>query len=121
MENLTMNMLFTAFFFAIAFDFITGIMVAWKNGKITSRVCGDGLFRTMGECILLLILSLINNIFPHTNVLLTFLAFLLLAFLFKEGVSITENLHQLGVWTPKWAKKALEICVEKLDSMEDKK
>ena len=118
MEKITINMLFTAFFFAIGFDFITGVFVAWRNGKVKSKVCANGLFQTMGECILLLILSLINSIFPNTSIVLIFLLF---AFLFKESISIIENLHQLGVWIPKCIKKGLEVCVEKIDAMEVKK
>ena len=127
MEALTMDMLFSAFFITIAADFIFGIIVAKKNGKIKSRVCSDGLFRTMGECVLLLLLAMLNSVFPTKHIMHIFLGFLLLALLFKECVSILENLYQLGVWIPKWARKSLEICADKMDSidikelMEDKK
>lgn len=118
MENLTLHILFKAFFGAIAFDFITGVFKSFKKGKVESGVCADGLLQTTGECIYLLLLAFINKIFPCTSIILTIL---LLAFIFKEGISILENLYQLGVWIPKWVKKALEVCVEKIDSMEVKK
>ena len=118
MENIKMHSLFTVFTYLIGFDFISGSFRGWKNGKVESRVCGDGLFRTMGECILLLILIILNNIFPQTDILL---AIILLALIFKECISILENLHQLGVWIPKWVKKGLEVCVDKIDSIDIEK
>lgn len=117
MKTLTMHSLFTAFTWLIAIDFVSGTFRGWRKGKVQSRVCGDGLFRTMGECILLLILILFNRSFPQTDILL---GFLLLAFIFKECISIIENLYQLGVWIPKWVKNGLEACVERIDAIDIK-
>jgi toxin secretion/phage lysis holin len=118
MKALTMNMLFTTLFILIIFDFILGIMVACKNRNLASRTCSDGLFRKMGECALLLLISIINGVFPHQNILHFYLAFLIFALIIKEMISIGENLHLLNVWIPQFIKKSLSVCVDKIDSID---
>ena len=118
MDFISIDKLFEVFFYWIGLDFITAVFVAFKNGKVESRKCGDGLFSSAGECIYLFILLLINKIFPEARLILQIL---LLGFIFKESISIIENLYKLGVWIPKWVKKSLEVCVEKIDLMEGKK
>lgn len=103
------------FFLAIVFDFITGVIVAAKNGKLRSRTCSDGLFRSIGELLVLSIMLIINNAVPTTNAMITTLA---IGFIFKEGLSICENLVKLGVWIPSSFKKMLEVGVDKVDKGE---
>ena len=39
-----------------------------------------------------------------------------IGFIFKEGLSITENLVQLDVWVPDSIKKMLEVGVDKVNN-----
>ena len=89
MELITLENLFTIFFIAIVIDFLTGVLVAAKEGKLKSRTCSNGIFRTMGEFVILTIFLCIDYLIPNISAMLsTFI----IAFIFKEGLSIIENL-----------------------------
>ena len=115
MELVTLEILFMIFFSAIVTDFITGVLVAAKQGKLKSRTCSNGMFRSIGECIVLVIFILIDRLVPGLSLILsTFI----LGFVFKEGLSIVENLVQLDVWIPDSIKQTLEVGVNKVNSKE---
>lgn len=115
MELVTLEVLFMIFFGAIVTDFITGVLVAAKQGKLKSRTCSNGMFRSIGECIVLVIFILIDRLVPGLSLILsTFI----LGFVFKEGLSIVENLVQLDVWVPDSIKQMLEVGVNKVNSKE---
>ena len=115
MELVTLEVLFMIFFGAIVTDFITGVLVAAKQGKLKSRTCSNGMFRSIGECIVLVIFMLMDRLVPGLSLILsTFI----LGFVFKEGLSVVENLVQLDVWVPDSIKKMLEVGVNKVNSKE---
>ena len=117
MELVTLKVLFMIFFGAIVIDFITGVLVAAKQGKLKSRTCSNGMFRSIGECVVLEIFMLIDRLIPGLNLILsTFVV----GFVFKEGLSIVENLVELGVWVPESIKKTLEVGVNEVNSKEVK-
>ena len=115
MELVTLEVLFLIFFGAIVTDFITGVLVAAKQGKLKSRTCSNGMFRSIGECIVLVIFILMDRLVPELSLILsTFI----LGFVFKEGLSVVENLVQLDVWIPDSIKQTLEVGVNKVNSKE---
>ena len=115
MELVTLEVLFLIFFGAIVTDFITGVLVAAKQGKLKSRTCSNGMFRSIGECIVLVIFILMDRLVPGLSLILsTFI----LGFVFKEGLSVVENLVQLDVWIPDSIKQTLEVGVNKVNSKE---
>ena len=117
MDLVTLEVLFIVFFGAIVVDFITGVLVAAKQGKLKSRTCSNGMFRSIGECIVLVIFLGVNYLIPNLNLMLsTFVV----GFIFKEGLSIVENLIKLDVWIPDSIKKMLEAGVDKVNSKEVK-
>ena len=117
MELITLEVLFMIFFGAIVIDFITGVLVAAKQGKLKSRACSNGMFRSIGECIVLVVFLGIDYLIPNVSMMLsTFIV----GFIFKEGVSIFENLIQLDVWIPDSIKKMLEVGIDKINSKEVK-
>ena len=61
---ITLETLFLIFFAAIIVDFLTGILVAAKQGKLKSRTCSNGMFRSLGECIVLAIFVFISHYIP---------------------------------------------------------
>ena len=115
MELATLEVLFMIFFGAIVTDFITGVLVAAKQGKLKSRTCSNGMFRSIGECIVLVIFILIDRLVPGLSLILSTFV---LGFVFKEGLSIVENLVQLDVWIPDSIKQKLEVGVNKVNSKE---
>ena len=114
MEQITLESLFLVFFGAITIDFITGVLVSAKKGKLKSRTCSNGMFRSIGECIVLVMFVGISKLMPSLDfVFSTFTC----GFIFKEGLSIVENLVGLDVWIPNSLKKALEVGVEKVENI----
>ena len=117
MELITLENLFMIFFIAIIIDFLTGVLVGAKEGRLKSRTCSNGIFRTLGEFIILTIFLCIDYIIPGlSGMLSTFV----IAFVFKEGLSIIENLIRLDVYIPNSIKRALEVGVEKVENKEVK-
>lgn len=115
MGLITLEVLFLIFFVAICIDFITGILVAAKYGKLKSRTCSNGIFRSIGECIVLFMFIFISKLIPSLE--LVFSTFIL-GFIFKEVLSIVENLVGLEVWVPESLKTMLEVGVDRVDKID---
>ena len=113
MELVTVEVLFMIFFGSIVFDFISGVLVAAKNGRLKSRTCSNGLFRSVGECIVLAIFLCVDYFIPNIRLILSTFV---LGFIFKEGLSIAENLTALDVWIPDSIKKMLEVGADKINN-----
>lgn len=113
--NVTIDVLFKIFFMAIIVDFITGVLVAAKEGKLKSRSCSNGMLRSLAECIVLIMIMYINYCIPSLG---TFLNTFVVGFIFKEGLSICENLVKLDAWIPQVIKNSLEVGVDKFDKGE---
>ena len=95
-------------------DFVTGVLVAAKKGRLKSRTCSNGMFRSIGECIVLGIFMSVDYLVPSLNsILVTFIA----GFIFKERLSIVENLVNLDVWIPESIKKTLQVETDKINNL----
>ena len=105
--------LFQLFFMAIVIDFITGIINAGKQGKLKSRTCSDGMFRTLGELIVLVIFITVS---PYVPDLANYVSVFILGFILKECISIMENLVGLGVELPAILVQTLNAWHEKVDT-----
>jgi toxin secretion/phage lysis holin len=115
---LSLGTLFQLFFMAIIIDFLTGIINAGKQGKLKSRTCSDGMFRTLGELIVLVIFIGVSYYVPD---LANYVSVFILGFILKECISIMENLVGLGVELPTALVQTLNVWHEKVDSGEIKK
>lgn len=115
MNQITLKTLFTLFFIAIILDFISGIIASAKEGRLKSRTCSDGMFRSIGECLILFIFITVSKYIPSLEEM--FKVFML-GFIFKESLSIVENLVRLDVWIPESIKRLLEVGVDKIDKGE---
>lgn len=112
--EVTLEVLFKVFFVAIVIDFITGVLVAAKRGGLKSRTCSNGMFRSIGECIVLGIFISVDYFIPSlSSILITFI----IGFIFKEGLSIVENLVNLDVWIPESIKKTLQVETDKVNNL----
>ena len=110
--------LFNIFFVAIIVDFVTGILVAAKRGRLKSRTCSNGMFRSIGECIVLCVFIFISVYIPSMDLL--FSTFIM-GFIFKEALSIVENLISLDVWIPDSIKRMLEVGIDKVNNCDKNK
>ena len=114
----SLDVLFQLFFIAIIIDFITGVISAGKQGRLKSRTCSNGMFRSLGELIILLIFVVVCHYVPPLG---SYVNAFLIGFILKECISIMENLIQLGVELPHALVQALNVWHEKADSGEIKK
>ena len=103
---------FQLFFYAVCGDFVTGIMAAAKEGRLKSRRCSNGMFRTMGELFLLFAAVVVAKLIPAIEEIVLAM---MLGILFKEGISICENLIRLDVWLPQSLIRYLEVGKDKID------
>lgn len=87
-------------------DYLTGLMVAWQNEKVSSKIGFVGL-RRKGTILLLVILGTVVDtyILQKGQVVRTAVIF---TYLSNEGISILENCSNLGLPIPKKLKKVLE-------------
>ncbi len=114
-ENITLEVLYYIFAFFVAMDILTGVVKAWKNGRMKSRTLRDGLFGSIAEIILLFICMLVNYLIPIARPVI----FILFVWMnVKELTSICENLLEIGCNLPGWLVKGLKVYTDKLDGLE---
>lgn len=90
--------LLTALLVLHLLDMITGMMVGGKLRQISSSRMFMGVKKKMGGWIALILANVIDNVlFDGQPIAVTGLAFVLIS---NEGLSITENLGNLGVEIP---------------------
>lgn len=111
--SLDLSLLMRLFGFLIALDFLTGILAAARDGRLRSRTCSNGLFRSMGEIVVLGVFVLLNEMIPNVH---DYLEMFMLGFILKELLSVCENLIKLDVWLPQPIIKLLSVGVDKIDS-----
>lgn len=91
-------------------DYATGLMKAYKNKELSSKVGWDGLMKKVGSMLAVIIAHQMDKIDPtgtqmFRNAVITF-------FIANEGVSLVENLALIGVPVPSIMKRALKAWKE---------
>ncbi|EGT4145196.1 holin [Clostridium perfringens] len=114
-ENITLEVLYYVFALFVSMDILTGVVKAWKNGRMKSRTLRDGLFGSIAEIILLFICMVVNYLIPIAGPVI-FILFIWMNI--KELTSICENLLEIGCNLPSWLVKGLKVYTDKLDGLE---
>ena len=115
--QVTLITLFYTFGFLVGIDVFTGLIKAWKNGRLKSRTLRDGLFASLGEFIVLFLCVLSATYIPITSPLVYVI---IIYMVMKELYSILENLIEIGVKLPKWLVTGLQAYTDKLDNLDTK-
>jgi toxin secretion/phage lysis holin len=103
--------LVAAFAIFMACDYITGLMVGGKEGKISSKRSLKGLGKKVGMITFVIVANQLDIIVGNDE---GFLRNSMLMFLIgTEGISIVENLGKLGIKVPPFIMKALEQLSDK--------
>ena len=89
----------------IVIDFITGLIKAWHNNELNSKVCKDGIIKKIGYLFLVVVSVFLDRVAGETGVIRNLVIYFFIA---NEGLSILENWGQMGVWYPKILKEKLE-------------
>ncbi len=90
-------------------DILTGLLKAWKNKNLWSRKSLFGFARKLLVLVMIIVANVIDQVL-YLDGALTFAT--LMFYLANEGLSIVENMAQLGVLVPK-------NIAEKLKHIED--
>ncbi len=95
-SNLDVRNLFLICGIFIVMDVITGYLKAFKFKKANSSISRDGYIKK-GGWLISLILGFLIDVFIGTNIFLNTTAVVLVA---TEGISVYENLGELGIDLP---------------------
>ena len=114
-ENIAVETIYYAFSFLVAFDVITGVVKAWKQGRFRSRTMRDGLFASLGEIMLLALCVAATTFMPITE---TIVFLIIVYMILKELTSIIENLVEIGVKMPLWVVQGLKIYSDKINNLD---
>lgn len=90
---------------AIALDYVSGIIKAFNNKTLSSRIGLRGLLKKIGILIIVMLAVLIDRVTGNTGAIRTLVLYYFVA---NEGLSIIENLGQAGLPIPKTIKNALK-------------
>lgn len=98
--DITLQVLFVM----IVLDYITGILVGYKKGTLSSKKGKEGILKKFGIICCVIVSALADKILGSNMVLRTAI---ILCFIGNEGISVLENATKLGVPIPTKLKDAL--------------
>lgn len=98
-------------------DILTGVVKAWKNKKLRSRNAWFGYVRKILIFVVVILANIIDTILGLNGVL-TFGT--VLFYVANEGLSIIENLAEIGVPVPKGISERLQVIESESEKGEEK-
>ena len=98
-----------------AFDFITGFLKAWKVEGFKSRKLRDGIVRLIAEIIAIVFTGILDFALGLSILMVS----TKMLFIFKEAISIIENLGILGVDFPQIVKDKIQDLKPEEDKKEE--
>lgn len=90
---------------AIVFDYISGMIKAYRTKTISSRIGFQGIIKKVGVLLIVMLGVLVDRVTGNTGAVRTLVIYYFVA---NEGLSVVENLGQAGVPIPDSIKKALK-------------
>ncbi|MCI3197618.1 holin family protein [Bacillus sp. HU-1818] len=98
-------------------DVITGVIKAWKFKKLRSRSAWFGYVRKMLNFLVIIVANVVDTVM-NLNGVLTFST--VLFYIANEGLSITENLAQIGVKIPVFITDRLHVIENESEKTNEK-
>lgn len=90
---------------AIALDYISGIIKAFINKELSSKIGVKGILKKVGVLVIVALAVLIDKVTGESGAVRTLVIYYFVA---NEGLSIVENLGEAGLPIPDVIKKALK-------------
>ena len=90
---------------AIALDYISGIIKAFINKELSSKIGVKGILKKVGVLVVVALAVLIDKVTGESGAVRTLVIYYFVA---NEGLSIIENLGEAGLPIPDVIKKALK-------------
>ena len=101
----------------IVLDYITGVAAAWKTKTISSSVGFQGIFKKGSIFLVVILAAQLDRITGNAaGVFRTATAFFFIA---NDGLSIIENVGEMGVKLPSFISKALMKLRDSNDNLTD--
>ena len=102
-------------FMFIVLDFTTGLVKAWHNGEVSSNKSRKGLLKKTMFLSMILIGHWLDKISLIPDNSMSFRTLVLVFIVANEGISILENISEMGVPIPGFLRKVFE----RLDNEKD--
>ena len=102
-------------FMFIVLDFTTGLVKAWHNGEVSSNKSRKGLLKKTMFLSMILIGHWLDKASLISDNGMSFRTLVLVFIIANEGISILENISEMGVPIPGFLKKVFE----RLDKREE--
>lgn len=90
-------------------DYITGILSAIYNKKLSSKIGAKGVAKKCGYFLAVILACVLDSLVGNTNVLRMLTIYFLVA---NDGISILENLGEMNLKLPKKLKEVLQQLKE---------
>ena len=90
---------------AVALDYISGIIKAFVNKELSSKIGVKGLLKKVGVFVIVALAVLLDKVSGSTGAVRTLVIYYFVA---NEGLSIVENLGEAGLPIPDVIKRALK-------------
>lgn len=98
--------IFTALLIFLVTDYITGILSAWKAKRLSSAEGFHGILKKMSVLVCVMVANVLDrNVLGNGAAVRSMVIFFFLA---NEGLSILENLGEIGVPIPKKLIESIE-------------
>lgn len=101
----------------MAIDILTGIVKAWAQNNFKSAIMRAGLAKKAGEFMILVVGELISYGLMLPDTVMNGVSFYII---FMEGMSILENVDELGLPIPGFIKKVINNVDKQLKNGTDK-
>lgn len=105
-------------FMFIVLDFVTGLVKAWHNGDISSSRSGKGLLKKTMFLSMILIGHWLDKVSLISDNSMSFRTLVLVFIIANEGISILENISEMGVPIPGFLKKVFERLNKQEDELD---
>ena len=102
---------------AIVLDYISGLIKAYNNKVLSSKIGFRGIVKKLGILVLVMIAVVIDRITGESGAIRTLIIYYFVA---NEGLSIFENLGEAGLPIPKVLKNALKNLKKENDEVHSK-
>ena len=102
---------------AIVLDYISGLIKAYNNKVLSSKIGFRGIVKKLGILVLVMIAVVIDRITGESGAIRTLIIYYFVA---NEGLSIIENLGEAGLPIPKILKNALKNLKKENDEVHSK-
>ena len=99
-----------SFLLMMTFDYLTGVLSALYNKRLSSKVGFQGIIKKFGTILVVAMSIVIDRLLGESNLIRTLVLYYFVA---NDGISIVENLAEMNIKLPKKLLEALEQIKER--------